>query len=189
VEPIFFESPEQWRSWLAEHHDAGSEVLVGFHKVGTGRPSITWSQSVDEALCFGWIDGVRRRVDGDSYSIRFTPRKPGSHWSRVNVLKVAELTAAGRMLPPGLAAFQARSEERTAQTAYERTEPAALEAEAQARFEADPAAWQWFRSAPPSYRRVALHWVVSAKREQTRQRRLGILIECSREGRRIPSQA
>lgn len=188
MEPLFFESPQHWRGWLQRNHETARELLVGFHRVGTGRPSLTWSQSVDQALCFGWIDGVRRRVDDERYTIRFTPRRRGSHWSRVNVDKVAVLTAAGLMHPAGLAAFAGRSEERTAQAAFEQA-VVELDDDSQARFEADAAAWGWFSAAAPSYRKVALHWVVSAKREQTRQRRLAVLIECSRDGRKIPSQA
>jgi uncharacterized protein YdeI (YjbR/CyaY-like superfamily) len=188
VEPLFFESPQLWRDWLDRHHADTAELLVGFHKVGTGRPSMTWSQSVDQALCYGWIDGVRRRLDQASYSIRFTPRRRGSRWSRVNVEKVAELTAAGLMHPAGLAAYADRTEERTARMAFEQA-VVELDDDSQARFEADAAAWGWFSAAAPGYRKVALHWVVSAKRAQTRQRRLAVLIECSRDGRKIPSQA
>jgi uncharacterized protein YdeI (YjbR/CyaY-like superfamily) len=188
-EPIFFASPAAWRAWLEANHAAAPELLVGFHKRATGLPSLTWPESVDQALCFGWIDGVRRSHGADAYTIRFTPRRPGSHWSAVNVAKVAQLTAQGRMRPAGLAAFQARREDRTAKAAHERVRDAELEPPEDAAFRADPVAWQWFSTQAPSYRRTALHWVVSAKRAPTRARRLETLIACSRAGRRVPPLA
>jgi uncharacterized protein YdeI (YjbR/CyaY-like superfamily) len=184
-EPVFFESPAQWRAWLEEHHAAAPEVLVGFHKKGTGRPSMTWAESVAEALCFGWIDGVRRSAGPDAYTIRFTPRRRGSHWSQVNVDLVARLETEGRMTEPGRAAFAARREDRTARFAYEQAE-VALDAEQQRIFRADSVAWEWFGAQAPSYRKLAIYWVISAKRPDTRARRLASLVECSREGRRIP---
>ena len=182
---VFFDSPAAWRAWLAEHHATTPEVLVGFHKKATGRPTLTWAESVAEALCFGWIDGVRRSAGPDAYTIRFTPRRPGSHWSRVNVDLVARLEAEGRMTDAGRAAFAARREDRTARFSYEQTE-AAFDAEQEAMFRADAAAWAWFSAQAPSYRRVATYWVISAKRPDTRARRLATLVECSGEGRRIP---
>ena len=186
MEPHFFDSPAAFRAWLEEHHATETEVLVGFWKAATGRPSLTWSQSVDEALCYGWIDGVRRGLDDESYTIRFTPRKARSKWSLVNVRKVGELTAQGRMRPAGLATFEARREEDTGVYSFERNEPAQLDAAAAARFRAEPEAWAWFERQPPSYRRPALHWVVSAKRAETRERRLAQLIADSAAGRRVP---
>jgi uncharacterized protein YdeI (YjbR/CyaY-like superfamily) len=183
--PLFFDSPAAWRAWLVEHHATAPEVLVGFHKKATGRPTLTWAESVAEALCFGWIDGVRRSAGPDAYTIRFTPRRPGSHWSRVNVDLVARLEAEGRMTDAGRAAFAARREDRTARFSYEQTE-VALDAEQEALFHADAAAWAWFSAQAASYRRVATYWVTSAKRPDTRARRLATLVECSREGRRIP---
>jgi uncharacterized protein YdeI (YjbR/CyaY-like superfamily) len=183
-QPIFFDSPAAFGAWLAEHHATETEVLVGFWKVATGRPSLTWSESVDEALCFGWIDGVRRRVDDESFSIRFTPRQARSKWSLVNVRKVAELTAQGRMRPAGIAAFEARREEDTGVYSFERAHAVLDEAE-EARFGAVPEAWEWFQAQAPSYRRAVLHWVTSAKRPETRVRRLTQLIEDSAAGLRI----
>lgn len=185
---VFFASAREWRAWLEEHHGTAPEVLVGFHKKATGRPSMTWAESVAEALCFGWIDGVRRSVGPEAYTIRFTPRRPGSHWSRVNVDLVARLESEGRMTPAGRAAFAARREDRTARFAYEQAD-VALDAEQEKAFRADPAAWEWFSAQAPSYRRLATYWVTSAKRPQTQARRLAVLVECSREGRRIPQLA
>jgi uncharacterized protein YdeI (YjbR/CyaY-like superfamily) len=184
MEPRFFGSPDEWRAWLEEHHDTETEVLVGYWKRGTGRPSLTWPESVDEALCFGWIDGVRRRVDDKRYCIRFTPRQARSRWSRVNVERVAELARAGRMRPAGLAAFEARTEEGT--YSYEQQREAALDAEREARLRGDDAAWEFFAAQPPWYRRAAVHWVMSAKREETRDRRLAQLVACSADGRPVP---
>ena len=182
---VFFDSPAAWRAWLQEHHASAGEVLVGFHKKSTGRPSLTWAESVAEALCFGWIDGVRRSLGPDAYTIRFTPRRPGSHWSQVNVDLVARLEEQGRMTDAGRAAFAARREDRTARASYEQAE-AAFDAEQEAVFRADAAAWAWFSAQAPSYRRLTTYWVTSAKRPDTRARRLATLVECSREGRRIP---
>jgi uncharacterized protein YdeI (YjbR/CyaY-like superfamily) len=185
VEPLFFDSPQAFGDWLEQHHDTETEVLVGFWKAATGKPSLTWSESVDEALCHGWIDGVRRRIDDESFSIRFTPRRKRSTWSLVNVRKVAELTAAGRMRPAGLAAFEARRADDTGVYSFERAADAVLDEAAEARFRAEPAAWEWFQGQAPSYRKAALHWAVSAKREETRERRLTQLIADSAAGLRI----
>ena len=185
AEVHFFETPERLRDWLAEHHATAAELWVGFHKVATGRPSVTWPQVVDEALCVGWIDGVRYGVDGDSWKIRLTPRRRGSTWSAVNVRRFGELDAAGRVLPAGRRAFNAREEARTAIYSYER-ERAVLDAEAEAAFRVNEAAWRWWEAATPSYRRTATHWVTSAKRQDTRDRRLATLIESSAEGRPVP---
>jgi uncharacterized protein YdeI (YjbR/CyaY-like superfamily) len=185
--PTFFATPEEFRAWLERHHDSESELLVGFHKKGSGRPSITWPESVDQALCFGWIDGVRRRIDDASYSIRFTPRKARSNWSAVNVKRVGELTEQGLMRPAGIAAFERRSDDKTAVYAYEQRKTAELDPEQERRFRADEQAWTWFQAQPPSYRRTATYWVISAKKEETRQRRLERLIADSAAGRPIPS--
>ncbi|HMV66807.1 MAG TPA: YdeI/OmpD-associated family protein, partial [Myxococcota bacterium] len=186
MEPLFFDGPAAWRAWLEAHHATTPELLVGFWKVGTGRPSLTWPESVDEALCFGWIDGVRRGHGELAYTIRFTPRRASSHWSRVNVDRVAALLAEGRMRPTGIAAFEARREDRTARASYERDEEARLEPHEQAALEADAAAWAWLQAQAPWLRRSSLHWVVSAKRAETRARGLLALIERAREGRPIP---
>jgi uncharacterized protein YdeI (YjbR/CyaY-like superfamily) len=184
VEPVFFAMPAEFRAWLVANHATAAELLVGFHKVGSGRPSITWPQAVDEALCVGWIDGVRRRIDEASYSIRFTARRPGSIWSAVNIARVTALGAAGRMLPAGMAAFERRDEAKSAIYAYERPH-ATFEPNDEAAFRADVAAWAWFEARPPSYRRTAIYWVVSAKRPETRARRLARLIDDSAAGREV----
>jgi uncharacterized protein YdeI (YjbR/CyaY-like superfamily) len=186
MEPTFFATPADFRAWLERHHDSVSELLVGFHKKGSGRPSITWPEAVDQALCFGWIDGVRRRIDDASYSIRFTPRKPSSTWSAVNVKRMTELIAEGLVAPAGLAAFERRSDDRTAIYAYEQRRTAQLEPEQEQRLRADEGAYSYFESQPPHYRRAAIHWVTSAKKPETRERRLTQLIECSAEGRTVP---
>jgi uncharacterized protein YdeI (YjbR/CyaY-like superfamily) len=186
VKPVFFATPEELGAWLEEHHESADELLVGFHKKGSGKPSITWPESVEQALRFGWIDGVRRSLGDDSYTIRFTPRKRTSNWSLVNVAKVEELKQRGLMAPAGLRAYEARRAERTGVYAAERKEPAVLPDEFERRFRAKKTAWQWFASRPPGYRRTATHWVVSAKRDETRRRRLQQLIDCSAQGRNVP---
>ncbi len=179
-------APAQWRAWLAAHHETATEVEVGFRRKATGLPTLTWSESVDEALCFGWIDGVRRGIDETSYRIRFTPRKARSTWSKVNIAKVAELSRQGRMEPAGDAAFARRTEDNSGVYSFERDRPAELPPEYEARLRADQAAWADWSARPPGYRRTATHWVTSAKREETRERRLATLVECSREGRKVP---
>ena len=185
IEPVFFATPEEFRAWLAAHHADERELLVGFHKKATGKPSMTWPESVDEALCFGWIDGVRRSLGEESYLIRFTPRKARSTWSAVNIDRARELIAEGRMRPAGLAAFEARTDDRSAIYAYEQRHAAKLEPDHEREFRANTAAWEYFQSRPPSYRRTAIWWVVSAKREETRRKRLRTLIEGSAHGRTI----
>ena len=184
MEPTFFATPADFRAWLEKHHDEEKELLVGFYKRGSGRPSLTWPESVDEALCFGWIDGVRRGRDEESYTIRFTPRKPGSTWSAVNVARVEELTRLGRMRPAGLAAFEKRSEAKTGIYSYEQKEDAKLDKAEERQLRANKAAWEFFQSQPPWYRRNAIWRVVSAKKEETRKKRLAKLIEESAQGRR-----
>jgi uncharacterized protein YdeI (YjbR/CyaY-like superfamily) len=181
----FFATPAAFRAWLRKHHHNTHELWVGFHKKGSGKPSITWPESVDAALCFGWIDGVRRGIDDASYTIRFTPRKPTSTWSAINIKRVAELTAGGLMQPAGLAAFAARSEAKSAIYAYEQRDAAKLTRDEERRFLADKPAWAFFEAQPPGYRRTATRWVVSAKRDDTRAGRLDTLIEDSARGRTI----
>jgi uncharacterized protein YdeI (YjbR/CyaY-like superfamily) len=183
--PRFFATAEDFRAWLEQHHASTTEVVVGFHKKQTGRPSMTWTESVRAALCFGWIDGIRRSLGDDSYTIRFTPRNPGSNWSSLNVLHVEELIREGRMAPAGLAAFEARRPERTGVYAFEQRHSARLEPAQEKQFRANSAAWEFFQQQPPSYRHTAVYWVVSAKREETRSRRLAQLIEDSAAGRRL----
>ena len=183
--PTFFDNALQFRAWLEVNHSTSTELIVGFRKVGTGQPSMTWSESVDEALCFGWIDGVRKRIDDESYLIRFTPRRSGSIWSLVNVAKVEQLTAQGRMRPSGLAAYEAKSERTTGVYAFEREHAAELTAAEVKAFKKNKAAWQYFEVAAPSYRKVITHWVVSAKQAATRERRLAQLVQACAEQRRI----
>lgn len=184
--PVFFETPAAFRAWLRTHHAQRDEVWVGFYKRASGRPSITWPQSVDEALCFGWIDGIRRSLDDTRYAIRFTPRRPQSTWSAVNIRRVKELIRLGRMQPAGLHAFEARADEKTALSSYEQRKTARLEASDERRFKANAKAWAFFDAQPPWYRRIAVYWVVSAKRPETRERRLAALIADSARGRTVP---
>ena len=185
MEPIYFASPEEFRAWLEAHHESEKELLVGYHKKGTGKPSMTWPESVDEALCFGWIDGVRRSVDDERYMIRFTPRKARSIWSAVNIKRMGELTELGRVRPAGLKAFEARAPEKSGIYAYENRNAAELDPAAEAQFRTNAAAWDFFQSQAPSYRRTAIWWVISAKQEATRQKRLATLIDDSANGRRL----
>ncbi len=182
----FFESPAELRAWLEQHHATASELWLGYYKKAARRPTISWSEAVDEALCFGWIDSKVQTIDEHRYRQRFTPRKPGSNWSAVNIAKIAELRAQGRMTPAGEAAFAARREDRSAVYSYERRHEAAFDAEQEAAFRADKAAWAWFADQSPSYRALATFWVVSAKRPDTRARRLAKLIESSAAGERVP---
>jgi uncharacterized protein YdeI (YjbR/CyaY-like superfamily) len=186
-EAIFFETPSELRAWLEEHHSTASELWVGFYKKGSGRRSLTWSEVVDEALCFGWIDGKAQRIDERRYRQRLSPRRRNSNWSALNVAKVAELRAQSRMTPAGEAAFAARREESPGTLSYERRHEAAFDAEQEATFRANAPAWKWFAAQSPSYRSLATFWVLSAKRPETRARRLATLIECSSEGRRVPT--
>jgi uncharacterized protein YdeI (YjbR/CyaY-like superfamily) len=185
MKPTFFAVPADFCAWLEENHERESELLVGFYKKATGRPSITWPEAVDEALCFGWIDGIRRSLGDESYTIRFTPRKARSTWSAVNIARAKELVAEGRMRPAGLAAFEARSDDRSAIYAYEQRHEAKLAPDQEREFRANERAWAFFETQPPWYRKNAIWWVVSAKREETRARRLRTLIEDSANGRRL----
>ncbi len=183
--PVFFETAEDFRAWLAAHAHETKELLVGFHKVGTGKPCMSWSESVDQALCYGWIDGVRKRVDDATYTIRFTPRKAGSVWSAVNIDKVATLRAQGLMMPAGEAAFAQRSDDRSRVYSHERETPAELEPADLARFKRHKAAWAFFEACPPGARKRMLHVVTSAKKPETRAARLDRLIAACAEGRRL----
>jgi uncharacterized protein YdeI (YjbR/CyaY-like superfamily) len=185
MEPVFFATPAELRAWLERHHADRDELWVGLYKKASGRPSVTWPEVVDEALCFGWIDGVRRSLGPDSYVNRLTPRRPRSNWSAINIKRVGELIEEGRMTPAGLAAFDARTDDRSAVYSYEQRRAATLEPEQEERFRAVPDAWEWFQARPSSYRRAAIHWVVSAKRPETRERRLQTLIEDSAAGRTV----
>jgi uncharacterized protein YdeI (YjbR/CyaY-like superfamily) len=185
VIPKFFKTQSAFRKWLAVHHENTTELLVGFYKKGTGKPSITWPESVDEALCFGWIDGIRRRIDDDSYSIRFTPRKTSSTWSAVNIKRAQELIREGCMTPAGQKAFAARKENRSGIYSYEQRSAELVEPYA-GKLRRNKAALKFFASQPASYRKAANWWVVSAKKEETRLKRLELLIKHSAAGQTIP---
>lgn len=184
MNPIFFESQEQFREWLEKYHETETELIVGYYKVHTGKPSMTWSQSVDQALCFGWIDGVRRSIDEDRYCIRFTPRRKSSIWSTVNIHKVEALIKAGLMHPHGLEAYSWRRDDKSSVYAYE-NERDDLDAPFEKQFKKDKRAWTFFNAQAPSYRRVLIHWIMRARQEKTRQSRLDKAIVASREGRRL----
>lgn len=184
MDPLFFPTPADFRAWFAEHHESATELWVGFHKKGTGRASITWPESVDQALCFGWIDGIRKSLDADSYVIRFTPRKKGSHWSNVNTKRIGELVEQGLVTEAGLRAFELRSEANSGRASFEQDD-VELPEEYVALFQANPAAWAFFSSEPPGYRKAATWWVISAKREETRRKRLATLVEDSADGLRL----
>jgi uncharacterized protein YdeI (YjbR/CyaY-like superfamily) len=185
ADTLFFSKQEEFRAWLKAHHAKERELWVGFHRKASGRPSITWPESVDEALCVGWIDGLRRSLDGESYRIRFTPRKVTSTWSAVNIARARDLRRQGRMLPAGLKAFATRSEARSGIYAYENREAAVLTRSAEQQFRSHGQAWAFFEAQPLGYRKTAIWWVVSAKQDPTRQRRLQTLISDSAVGRRI----
>jgi uncharacterized protein YdeI (YjbR/CyaY-like superfamily) len=181
----FFKTPLAFRKWLESHHATATELWVGFHKKGSGQPSITWPESVAEAICFGWIDGVRKRIDEISYVIRFSPRKPSSVWSAINIKLAQNLGSRGLMQPAGTKAFELRKENRSGIYSYEQRGETLPDPYAKV-LKRNKAAWDFFQSQTPSYRKVTSWWVVSAKREDTRQRRLATLIECSAHGRTIP---
>jgi uncharacterized protein YdeI (YjbR/CyaY-like superfamily) len=185
LKPKFFATPAEFRTWLGAHHASAPELLVGFYKRGSGKPSITWPESVEEALCFGWIDGVRKSLGEEAYTIRFTPRRPTSIWSAINVASVKRLEESGKMTAAGRTAFAARSEGRTGVYSFERSAAAVFSPEQERQLRANAAASRFFDAQPPWYRRTARHWVISAKREQTRQRRLATLIADSAAGRTI----
>lgn len=185
MKPTFFRSPAEFRKWLERHSGAKEELLVGFYKTGSGKPSITWSESVDEALCFGWIDGIRKRIDDLSYTIRFTPRKPGSTWSSVNTRKVKALIEQGRMAAMGLAAFEARRENKSGIYSYEQR-PGKLIEPYSGMLVRNRAANAFFESQAPWYRRAAIWWVISAKKEETRLKRAQALIDLCKRGKLIP---
>jgi uncharacterized protein YdeI (YjbR/CyaY-like superfamily) len=179
MKPVFFTTPAKFRAWLEKHHDSAQELLVGFHKKGSGKQSITWPESVDQALCFGWIDGVRRSIDATSYSIRFTPRRSRSIWSAVFIRRAEELIQQGLMRPAGQRAFEDRMEDRSGIYSYEQRQSAELDPAYERRFRDNERAWAFFQAQAPGYRKTAVYWVVSAKKEETRERRLATLIEDS----------
>jgi uncharacterized protein YdeI (YjbR/CyaY-like superfamily) len=183
--PQFFPTPTHFRDWLQKNHASERELIVGFYRKDAGKPSITWPESVEEALCFGWIDGIRRKHEDDRYTIRFTPRKPTSIWSKVNLTTMERLIATGRVAPAGMKVYEARDKEKTNRYSFERAE-AALTPEQERRFRKNVKAWKFFEAQVPSYRKPATWWVVSAKQEATRAKRLDTLIECSAKGLKIP---
>lgn len=183
--PTFFATAAAFRAWLDRHAATSREIVVGFWKVGSGTPSMTWSEAVDEALCVGWIDGVTKRVDERAYQIRFTPRKPASIWSAVNIRKFHALEAEGRMTDAGRAAFARRTAGKSAIYSHERTTPPELTAEETRTFEGNGPAWRYFEACPPGYRRQILHWITTAKKPETRARRLAKTIEACTAGTRL----
>ena len=184
MKPTFFESPAKFRAWLQKHHRTATELWVGYRKKATGKPSITWQESVDEALCFGWIDGIRKSVDAESYMNRFTPRRQGSVWSAVNTRRAAELIKAGRMRAAGRQAYEARDSAKTSALSARRDAPS-FDATCQAQFKANREAWEFFLAQPPGYRKMATWFVMSGKREETRARRLDELIALSAARQRL----
>ncbi|HEX2452184.1 MAG TPA: YdeI/OmpD-associated family protein [Vicinamibacterales bacterium] len=184
VNPTFFADPKAFRQWLRKNHRTAEDLVVGFYKRDSGKPSITWPESVDQALCFGWIDGIRRRIDDESYSIRFTPRRPQSVWSTVNIKRVAELEKLGVMRAAGKAAFAKRNDEKSRIYSYEQRFHAKLEPHQQRLLKANEKAWMSFRAQPPWFQRQVTYWIVSAKSEETRLRRLQKLIDDLARGRR-----
>lgn len=185
METRYFKTPAEFRAWLAENHATASELGVVLHKKASGKPTMTWSEAVDQALCFGWIDSVARRLDETRRVQRFTPRKAKSNWSAVNIKKVAELTAAGLMMPAGLAAFARREEARSGVYSYENRHLASLDPAREAEFRANARAWKFFCEQPPSYRQLSIYRVMSAKREETRTSRLASLIQACAQGLRL----
>ena len=182
---IFFAKPVVFRAWLEKHHQTKREQWVGFHRKASGRPSITWPEAVDEALCFGWIDGLRKTIDAESYKIRFTPRRPTSNWSAINIRRMKELVREGRVRAAGVKAFQKRVPKRSGIYSYENRRSATLNDAASRLFRAEIAAWEFFQRQTASYRQTAIWWVISAKRLQTKQNRLRKLIALSKIGRRL----
>jgi uncharacterized protein YdeI (YjbR/CyaY-like superfamily) len=186
VAPTFFKTPVALRRWLAAHHATRAELWIGFYKKDSGRGGVVYRQALDEALCFGWIDGMVRGVDQASYMQRFTPRRPRSNWSAINIARANELIAEGRMQPAGLAAFERRMPDRSAAYSYEQRQTATLSPNERRAVKADPAAWSFFEAQPSSYKRTVAWWIQTAKKEETRTRRLAILIDCSARGQLVP---
>ncbi len=182
--PVYFKNQEEFRKWLEKNHKTETELLVGYYKVDSGRPSMTWSQSVDQALCFGWIDGIRRSIDKERYCIRFTPRKPTSIWSKINIDKIGVLKKKGLMYPSGLAALNNRRKSKSGIYSFE-NEPATLSDSLEAGFKANISAWDFFKSQAPSYQKMIIHWIMSAKQEKTRLARLEKLISASEQQSRL----
>lgn len=185
MKPLFFETPADFRQWLEEHHESETELLVGFYKKDSGKKSITWPESVEQALCFGWIDGVRRSLGDDAYTIRFTPRKPNSTWSAINIDLMDKLLKQKLAWPMGQAAFEKRKESNSRIYSHERKEEAKLPEAMEKEFRANKTAWEFFMKQAPSYRKVMLHHIISAKQEKTRLARFEKLVNASTEGKRV----
>lgn len=183
---MFFPSPTTFRAWLQKHHRSAQELWVGFFKRGSGKPSMTWPESVDVALCFGWIDGVRKSIDATAYTIRFTSRKQGSVWSSVNIRRMQELTPLGLVQAAGLDAFERRSETKSGIYAYENRDIAEFGDAHARKFKANRDAWKFFQAQAPWYRKTATWWAISAKKEETRLKRLDTLIRHSENSRTLP---
>ena len=184
LNPTYFTTAADFRRWLEKHHTTATEFLVGFHKKALGKGGLTYPEAVDELLCFGWIDGVKRSVDDESYTHRISPRRPGSIWSLVNVGHVRRLTKSGKMHAAGLNAFAARQKKKTGVYSFE-NRPQKFSADLARLFQAAPQAWAFFSAQPPGYRRTAIFWVSSAKQQNTRESRLHKLIALSAAGRRL----
>jgi uncharacterized protein YdeI (YjbR/CyaY-like superfamily) len=185
MKPTFFPTPSDFRKWLSQHHEVEQELWVGYYKKATKVPSVTWPESVDEALCYGWIDGLRKSIDEKSYMIRFTPRKATSHWSNVNIKRVAELTKLKQMQPAGIAAFKKLKKENSGKASFEQ-KSVTLDKNYITQIQTSEKAWAFFDALAPSYKKATIWYVMSAKQETTRQRRLQILIESSEQGLKIP---
>lgn len=184
MEPTFFSKPSDFRKWLTRHHKKETELLVGFYKVDSGKPSMTWSESVDEALCFGWIDGIRKSIDKESYTIRFTPRKASSIWSAINIAKIERLTKQGLMKPAGLASYALKQDHKTNVYSHE-NEAKVLAAEFAKKFKANKKAWHFFTTQVPSYQKVIIHWIMTAKQKTTQLSRLDKAITESAKQKRV----
>jgi uncharacterized protein YdeI (YjbR/CyaY-like superfamily) len=185
MQPTFFDSAPAFRAWLEQNHETAAELYVGFHKKESGLGGLTKAEAIDEALCFGWIDGIIHRIDAQSYCHRFTPRRPGSNWSNVNLAHVRRLHSAGKMHPAGLAAHAARKADRTGLYSFENRKTAKLPPAMQRQFKSAKKAWAFFSIQAPSYQRISAHWVITAKQAATREARLAKLIKASAAGRRL----
>jgi len=184
MNPVYFQDQNEFRKWLEKNHNTKSEIIVGYYKTGTGKPSLTWSQSVDQALCYGWIDGIRRSIDEERYCIRFTPRKPTSIWSNVNINKVEELKKKRLMKEPGLQVYNNRKDSKSGIYSFEK-EAAKLDDDSERSFKSNKIAWDYFMKQAPSYRKTKIYWIMSARQEATRISRLNKLVQASEKHIRL----
>jgi len=184
VKPTFFKTPAEFRAWLKKHHKSAGELWVGYYRKDSGKPTVTWQESVDEALCFGWIDGIRKKISDEAYTNRFTPRRATSNWSAINIARVAELTKLKRMQPAGVAAFEKRTEKKSRVYHYEQKDIPEFPPEIEKRFKKNKKAWEFFLRLPPYYRKGETRWITSAKQEETRMRRLDKVMAACESGRR-----